>query len=392
MTPPLSQRYFPAFSTRENELRAYSNLTDAAKHQMVPAVTLTRDVDGEAFEGSLEGLLEAAAGRAVVLDFDPVFKVPTSDEVLELRRQRKEERLRLEGKASKPATERQKEAWARQRTEARAAIDRYNRRVAQLLSPAGGYAAWCALGLSAPNLIPVVQLADLVEARRLVETVTSVGRMVAFRVRLHDPKSVANFLFAAGGLKDPTLGIVILDAGYVRLDIAAGERQITEALDLANRALGGPVFDALTKVCMAGSFPSSLKDMPTTLRIVERDLFDRLAEKWDVRYGDHASVHPRVAEMFANGWFPHVDVAHAREWHFQRGDKNRASKDYIKLSNQLVSKPAIWAPKADCWGSETVERAAAGVLTDASGVKMTSPGPWMGVRISQHLSQQAFLP
>jgi hypothetical protein len=186
---------------------------------------------------------------------------------------------------------------------------------------------------------------------------------------------------------------VLFDAGYVRDDLVAGCRRVGQALDVVRRALGRTAFDALTKVCMSGSFPSSLKDIPTSLRILERDLHQAIVRGgWDVRYGDHASVHQRVPNIIANGWFPHVDVAHGDAWYFDRAATKQNSAGYITAARHLVGDTTVWSGRSTSWGTDMVERASRGLLTDADGRKLTTPGPWIGVRVSQHLSQQVLHP
>jgi hypothetical protein len=262
-----------------------------------------------------------------------------------------------------------------------------------MASPTGGYADWRALTLAAANVIPLAQLGDPAAALAQIEAIVGDGRMVAFRLDLRNPASVASFLYAARGLKTGEEAIVLLDAGYVRDDLAAGYRRVEDALDMVRRGVGAASFDAMTKVCMSGSFPGSLKDVPTSLRILERDLHEALVRKgWDVRYGDHASVHQRMTTIVANGWFPHVDVAHGDAWHFDRSAVKWDADGYIASARRLVSDTKVWGGRSASWGTEMVERAAKGVLTDTEGRKLTSPGPWIGVRVSQHLSQQAMRP
>lgn len=393
MSNSYSRSYYPAFSTREHELRAYATLDGPIKDQMLPVVTLTRDDAGESFEGSLDALLQAAGGRPLIVDFDPTFKTSPSDEEIEQRRLRREAKLLRERKTPRPPSPKQQEAWDRQRAEARRAVEAFNRSVARLQEPAGGYAAWRSLGLSAPNLIPAAKLGDPAAALAQVEAVTGAGRRIAFRLNLRVPGAVASFLYAARGLSSTDRAILILDAGYIRDDARAGMARVVDALDVIRRGLGGSAFAAMTTVCMAGSFPSSLRDLPTTLTILERDIHAAVVRHgWDVRYGDHASIQHRSPMSGGRGWFPHVDVAHPRQWHFALSDAKWDSNGYIEAAGALVANPPVWSGRAACWGAAMVERASGGVLHDGAGGRLTTPGPWLGVRVSQHLSQQAVHP
>lgn len=386
MSNDLSHPYFPAFSTREHELRAYASLDDGVKDAMLPVVMLTRAREAVSFAPALESILEATNGRPLIIDFDSVPKTEKSDEEIAAERRARQAKARADGREPRPATAVQEARWAAQREATR----EFNETIRRMAAPTDGYALWRTFAMAAPNIIPQARLDDPAAALAQVEAIVSAGRKVAFRLGLRNPASVASFLYAARGLGNGEEAIVLLDAGYIRDDLSAGYRRVEEALDVVRRGLGCAKFDAITKVCMSGSFPTSLRDVPTSLRILERDIHQALVRKgWDVRYGDHASVHQRVANMVANGWFPHVDVAHGDAWHFDRSATKRDSGGYVTAARHLVSNAAVWDGRSASWGTDMVERAARGLLTDANGRKLTSPGPWIGVRVSQHLSQQA---
>ena len=261
-----------------------------------------------------------------------------------------------------------------------------------LKSSTGGYSAWTGLGLSGPNFIPLAKLGDPAAALVQVRAVVAANRRIAFRVHLGVPGALSAFLASAAGLDGPGRGILIFDAGYIRDGVSVACDRVVNALVEIRKHLHPEMFDGMVKVCMAGSFPSSLTNLPGRLRIQERDLFDLVKADWDVRYGDHASVQRRSGMEAASGWFPHVDVAHPREWHFDRSAKKSNSAGYVDAAKVVRGNAGVWAGRSSSWGSDMVERAARGLLNDGRGLKLTTPGPWVGVRVSQHLTHQAFHP
>lgn len=389
MTEQLLQKYFPAFSTREAELRAYGELLPGIREQMIPVVTLTRERDAPSFQESLSSILTAARGNPLIVDFDPVLRPLKTDAEIRADRAQAAAKRKLEGKKPFVPSEKQLAHWQGIRD----TTIGFNRNLEALKDSTRGYENWRRLGCSASNLIPVIQTEDLSAVVTQVQELLNAGRTMAFRLRLKQPGALVPFLTAAQAFNLAGKAIVILDAGHIRGAVAGAHRVIGDALkDLRNR-LPEPMFRGLLKVCMAGSFPNVLADLWSPLEIQERDLFDLVvSDGWDVRYGDHSSVQPRTPQGGANGWLPHVEVVHPRRWHFYRSDKNTDRQGFIDAAVALVGDPAVWAGRSMSWGTDMVERASRGILDDGGALKLTTPGPWVGVRVSQHLTQQALHP
>lgn len=388
MTTDFPQTYFPAFSSREHELNAYGRADSAAKNRMLPVVTLTREREASSLADSVASVAAAAEGRPVIVDFDPEPRPVASPEEIQTRRREKAAKREADGKKPFVPSVKQEERYRLQREN----TIEFNRSLEVLKSPAGGYAAWTGLALSGPNFIPVAKLDDSTAALAQVRAVVAAGRRIAFRLHLGVPGAVSAFLAAAAGLDQPGRGILILDAGYIRDSVSIAHDRVVAAFTEIRTHLTSPMFDGMVKVCMAGSFPSSLTNLPSRLRIQERDLFDLVKADWDVRYGDHASVQRRSGMEAASGWFPHVDVAHLREWHFDRSRKKSDSVGYVDAAKVVKGDAKVWGGRSASWGTDMVERASSGLLNDGKGLKLTTPGPWVGVRVSQHLTHQAFHP
>lgn len=384
------QSYFPAVTSKENELRGYEMAGDSIKDQVVPIVTLMRRGTNTTLEETLDVVLDAVSERPVIIDFDVGLKPVHSDDVYELRAEKRRKAKEEKGIISRPLTEKQKAAGLRRREAARAATIAFNNHVTELRSPDNSYGNWRALSRLAPNIIPIIQTDEADQARAHMESLIAVGRKFAFRVKTQDPLSIPAFLAVAGGLSAPGLCVLILDFDYIRSGYQHARRLLAETVPNIVAGLGRQVFEAMTKVFISGSFPMFLEDVPSPMSIIERSLYeDGKALIPSLRYGDYASVQHRDVQSMATSWRPHVDVAHPQEWHFRRGEVSEESDDYMELANDLVEDPQVWGGRADCWGTETIWRAANQNLTSPEGLKMTSPGPWLSVRVNQHICQQA---
>src|ERR1700733_3428155 len=113
----LSQKYFPSFSTREAELKAYKELPSPIRDPMLPAVTLTRQKFEQSLYPSLSVVREAAQERPLIIDFDPMPKTLTTEG--ELREERRLSNEKRKFKNKKPFTPSQKQIsyWNRLRAD-----------------------------------------------------------------------------------------------------------------------------------------------------------------------------------------------------------------------------------------------------------------------------------
>jgi Beta protein len=386
MNDTLNHRYFPALSAREAEAKAYSTLCDAIKDRMLPIITLNREREAPSPAASLGTILSAAEGRPIIIDFDPEPKpVQSATERAAEIASRDAKRI---SQGKRPSSEKERARWLG----LRAQTEEYNRAVVRLSLPDDGYRAWREFSLAAPNLIPLVRQDEPVQAAVQVDAIVAAGRRWAFRINVAEPMSAARFLAMTPQVsRRPDLVIVILDAGHVRGDVHGATRSIARSLE-AMRAHIPTHFDAVLKVCLSGSFPATVRDLASPLRIQERDVFDGIrALGWDARYGDYASVFRRSAQGGANGWLPHVEVAHGREWHFRLSDRNSDAQGYVECAQALVADSSVWAPRSTSWGTAKVLAASQGTLTDGR-TKLTTPGKWIGIRVSQHLTCQASMP
>lgn len=386
----LSQKYFPAFSTRDAEQRAYTELGPDILNRIIPEITLTRERDAPSLQDSLDSVLQTAAGRQVIVNFDPNPRpIKTAAQIAE-ERQRKADERRAQGKAPYTPTANQEARFQRQRDITQA----YNTWLAGLQSSTGGFAAWRAFTLAAPNVIPVVQMSDVSQIAAQVNAIKAADRQMAFHIDVTTPSSLTAFLVAAPHLDRADRAVLIFDAGYIRGAVADAEHRIINALSAVQLNLANLFLD-MVKVCMAGSFPGYLANLTSPLDIEERALYDRVtAAGWDVRYGDYSAVQPRSAQAGGAGYYAHVEVAHARQWHFRRSDKKSVQSEFITCSRDLVNNSVAWQGRCASWGTDMVERASQGRLDDGRRPPESfgSAGKWVGPRVNQHITQQALHP
>ncbi len=382
-------RYYPAFSTRPNEIRSYDNIDDKSKNLMLPVVSLTRALEAASFSPAAETLAQALGGRTVIVDFDPNPRPVKSHQEIEEARRKRDEKRRSEGKEPFNPTEKQERRWRLQRE----AVAAFNEHLEEVRSGANGYEAWRKVATAHPNFVPVVKLGNIAEAEKMVDTLIGAGRRMAFRVDVRDQTGIDVFFAVVPKIIDSQQAVVILDAGYIRGDLPWAEKLANAVLRQIEATLPPSLWRGLAVVSMASSFPNSLADLPSPLPILERELRDRLiGVGWDVIYGDYAAIQPRTTMAAAKGWFPHVEVAHSREWHFRRSALKSDAKGYIRSAGNLVSDSGVWPGRPAGWGAALVSQAAAGRLDHGTGLRLTTPGPWVGVRMHQHMTQQVHHP
>ncbi|MUT27261.1 hypothetical protein A9K71_23140 [Mesorhizobium sp. WSM3873] len=91
----LSKHYFPSFSTRPFEFKAYAHCTETIKDSIIRIVTLTRQTRADSFSDSIELVSDASQGRPVIVDFDKTPRPLTTEaEAADKRRQKAENAVR----------------------------------------------------------------------------------------------------------------------------------------------------------------------------------------------------------------------------------------------------------------------------------------------------------
>ncbi|MBN8975939.1 MAG: hypothetical protein J0I08_05620 [Rhizobiales bacterium] len=381
MTNTFSQSYYPCFSTRTFELRAYAECGKLIKDLVTPVVTLTRQTEATSFEESFAALQKATEGRRAIVSFDPTPRPVTSAvEAEEKRRQKAEVRKALGKKPMRERTERELERYA----EIRRKTGGFNAFLKGLQTSS----TWIELAALWQGMIPVVRLESQEDVSAQIAAAKS-SIPLAFYIDSTDTRRLVLAAYGIAQLTNPSDSILIIDAGYVRGSTAEATRKVDEAFSFLRRQLGDS-FNAIEKVLVSGSFPgSSLRDLPRILQMEERTLFSQLAETFDIRYGDNASIPRKRPQAGGNGWLPHVDLvlSSSDAWRIELDDKNSDPSGYVRCAS-ATRKSEQWSQAQKCWGSSIIDQVADGdMIVDRT--KYTVPGPWIAVRANQHITRLA---
>lgn len=253
--------------------------------------------------------------------------------------------------------------------------------------PIKGGERWIELTAAVPNVRPIVQLktpdAVVAQARRA----DVLGQAVAFRPSANRPDELELTIQGLLSLADPAASVLLLEAGHRRSEVDITVRRVEAALQMLERRLDA-TFAKMRKVVVAGSFPEgSLRNQPRALDVEELSIYRALSGNWDVGYGDHCSIQPRSLQAGGSGFFPHVDLATRSQWHIDLVERNRDPAGYAEAAQRVVG-TAEWRTRRDCWGTRIIEHAAEGRLVHDD-IKMTVPGPWLAVRMNQHMTRRA---
>lgn len=377
--------YFPALTTRAGELGAYQECYDLVKDSIVPIFTLTRYAETESLVDSAEALMEALGGRRAIVDFDGRPRPVTSlAEAAERRRRENLKRAAAGRDESRPRSERELANDARRlrRTEA------FNRELSDLLDPGQGPSRWLQLLGGFPELVPVLRLIDQQSLRVQLQSMIDEGRECAIRIRINEAVDSSVVLACADLVASHADRLVmIVDAGNIW---GRADTSTAEVLDIFRqlRAGIGERFDRLTKIVLSTAFPRQpLRSLSSVLPIMDLGFFRRVAEEFEIRFGDYGSLPNRVDNSIARGFLPHVDLVTPDSWHVALYENNRDFSKYVNASVDIMADSA-WKRRAECWGTSIIERASLGDLI-IDGWKFTHPAAWLAVRINQHLSQMA---
>ena len=178
---------------------------------------------------------------------------------------------------------------------------------------------------------------------------------VAFRIRSTREAELAMNALAA--MDDPLNAIIFIDSGYIS--------DLTESYNISNEVLqtfkNG--IESLNIVSLSTSFPSSpaigmtnLDDLSTSnikagyIQQKEVDLYLKLSEKYEVLYGDYASIHPIPIDSHDSDgrWSARIDFATDEDfWAIFRmpsehGDGYQQIANYIANNHIFSHIPESW--------------------------------------------------
>ena len=261
-------------------------------------------------------------------------------------------------------------------------------------NPANGFANWVAFVEGLPNAVPSLLVGPPDQVRVQLESLASLGRGVVVRV----PEFAIGTLQALIDLVNIvgyTDVLFVLD--FQRIDgrylahVAAASSYVRRIMDIIPDA---------SIVISSSSFPSTFVGR-SEQSIFERSFFNGVvqgADHVELKFGDFGSV--RIDRGGGGGApTPRVDYATFQDWRFFRqelGDDYAGLSDtaekaaarfecYQTAALALMATPRLWRPNLRIWGTQMIERTAAG---DDTAIR--SPVRSTAVRINLHLHLQSY--
>lgn len=327
--------YLPILSIRPAEMRALEELPNITKDRLLPIIHLRPWVNAHRLESAIGRIAEAYGNRRVVIamgDREQASERPVHAELEALRQ------------------------------------------------PAHGFQEWCEFFESNERCIPAIQFSPEVpqeEAqiahlfgmdRGLVVIVErqAFSRLDVIAQRVGERSAGGQgtcFVIDFGIASSDYLQVAAIATSYIHI--------IREHAPAAHVALS------------ASSFPDSFKgrdDQP----IYERRLFDTMPSHDRLIYSDRGSA--RVERQTGGGGqpAPRIDYPLFDLWDFYRSDDLTGFAGYQQQARRLMGTD-IWNPDLRVWGTQMVERTAAG---DTSAIG--SPQKATAARINLHLQLQTF--
>ncbi|MBE2898110.1 hypothetical protein HPC37_04545 [Pasteurellaceae bacterium 20609_3] len=214
---------------------------------------------------------------------------------------------------------------------------------------------------------------------------------MAFRVRTITEAELA--INAIVALDEPQNAIIFIDCSYIS-DLTNSYNLFETILQTLKKEV-----EQLNIVSLSASFPSSpaigMIETPqfTTNEIKagyiqqkELELYYKISEKYEVLYGDYASIHPiPISSTDSEGrWSARIDFAtDDSSWGIFRMPTQHG-EGYQPVATHIVNSGMInYIP--DCWGKDRIIEASEGQVFGKS------PSKWVGVRANTHMRHQISL-
>lgn len=338
--------YFPIIKTRDAELRCFSNIEEEKFKSLLPIYELTKSrktvktPDGDIYR-RMKNIGEIQGERPFILD------LCTDDKYI-------------------------------------------NPQIEQLLSPHMGFKDWQYFIFDLHNdlnIIPMIHIYEdegkvAAEVEAFVKAASERVRFLAIRLPYDlGRENVLHYLKPIfGSLNKDCKVYVILDAGYIRNEIAG---------DVADKFIDScSGLDGMSRyiediVIMTTSFPSNVAkegggDSEGKFNIFEEDIFQKVVEEVDVKYGDYASINTEQIEMKGGTFVPRIDIASLDGFSFTYKRFRRNAGGYVKCAKEVVRDICNYTP-LDTWADEEIKLAKDNAPTGIS------PAFWISVRMNYYI-------
>ena len=271
-----------------------------------------------------------------------------------------------------------------------------NIQIESILSPTNGYQCWQDLINAYPtlNICPAIHVdldldPTLVQTALFVKNISSTAKRLALRVPTGLEDSDYHSILEAikNNLNSAKLYILI-DDGCIRADVKKdGISSIAENYSEAYKALlACPDISKHVEnfVCIAGSFPQSVKDETGEdehghFSIYEHKIYEILSRQHSaLRFGDYAAVNINQIEMRGGTFIPRIDFCSDDTFYYYRYRRNSGS--YIECAKKVI-RDINYHPQGT-WGDAEIVSAARGT---PAGI---SPSFWISVRINNYITRR----
>lgn len=330
--------YLPMLSLRPAEMRALEELPDLSKDRLLPIVHLRPWVGSHRLENATARLATAYGNRRVIVamgEREPPNERPVHAQLHALRQ------------------------------------------------PTYGFREWCEFFEANDNYIPAMQFSpDAPQEEAQIARLFELDRGLVVVIEPPAFPVIAVIAQRVGQRTNGGQGVCfVIDFGIATRDhlqvAARATGYVTTIRDHAPAA-----YVALS----ASSFPDSfvgLSDQP----IYERRLFDALPDLGRLIYSDRGSA--RVERPTGGGGqpAPRIDYPLLTTWDFYRSEDRVGFDGYQQQANRLIATApnGIWNARLRVWGTQMIERTAAGDTSAISGSQKAT-----AARINLHLQRQAF--
>lgn len=326
--------YLPILSLRPAEMRALEELPNLTKDRLLPIIHLRPWVGSHRLENATGRIVEAYGHRPVVIAMG--------------------ERDQLNDRP------------------VQAQLD-------SLRDASDGFRQWCEFFQANDNYIPAIQFSPQVEQEEAqITRLFSFDRGLVVIVEPPAFPAIARIAQRVGERSGGGQGVCFV------VDFWTASR---DPLGVAAQAIGyidtiRQHAPAATISLSASSFPENFVGL-TNQPIYERQLFNTLPARDRLIYSDRGSA--RIERQTGGGGLPapRIDYPQLTEWNFFRSEDS-GFIGYQSQARQLMA-AGIWNPNLRVWGTQMIERTAAGDTSAIGG-----PQKATAARINLHLQRQAF--
>ncbi len=249
-----------------------------------------------------------------------------------------------------------------------------------LRHPADGFRAWCSFLQSNANYIPAIQFSPAVaEEEAQISRLYRLSRGLVVIIERPVFSAIETLTKRVGRrTQDGKNVCFVVDFGFAGKDYLQTAGQADDKIKII-KAYCPAAFIAIS----ASSFPPSFVGV-NKQPIFERVLFDGLPDKDRLIYSDRGSA--RVERQMGGGGqpAPRVDYPLPDSWRFERSEDATDFQGYVEQAVRVM-RSGVWNPNLRVWGTQMIERTAAGDMSAIS-----SPLKATAARINLHLQRQAF--